>query len=49
MVGHIDPSGKHVRGKKRRRTNQDLSFNEEDARGVEQPHNDLLVITLTIE
>ena len=26
-----------------------MSFNKEDARGVKQPHNDLLVITLTIE
>ncbi|XP_075645580.1 uncharacterized protein LOC142616662 [Castanea sativa] len=26
-----------------------MSFNEEDARGVKQPHNDLLVIILTIE
>ncbi|XP_075645045.1 uncharacterized protein LOC142616039 [Castanea sativa] len=26
-----------------------MSFNEEDARGVKQPHNDPLVITLTIE
>ena len=49
MVGHIDPSGKHARGKKRRRTNQDMSFNEEDAKGVKQPHNDLLIITLMIE
>ena len=34
---------------KQRRTNQDMSFNEEDTRGVNQPHNDPLVITLTIE
>ena len=34
---------------KQRRTNQDMTFNEEDARGVKQPHNDPLVITLTIE
>ncbi|XP_075665006.1 uncharacterized protein LOC142634592 [Castanea sativa] len=34
---------------KQRRTNQDMFFNEEDARGVRQPHNDPLVITLTIE
>ena len=26
-----------------------MSFNEEDARGVKQPHNNPLVITLTIE
>ena len=26
-----------------------MSFNEEDARGVKQPYNDPLVITLTIE
>ena len=26
-----------------------MTFNEEDARGVKQPHNDPLVITLTIE
>ena len=34
---------------KQRRTYQDMSFNEEDARGVKQPYNDPLVITLTIE
>ncbi|XP_075663414.1 uncharacterized protein LOC142633001 [Castanea sativa] len=34
---------------KQRRTNQDIFFNDEDARGVRQPHNDPLVITLTIE
>ncbi|XP_075645268.1 uncharacterized protein LOC142616272 [Castanea sativa] len=34
---------------KQRRTNQDMSFNEEDARGVKQPHNDPLVIMLTNE
>ena len=34
---------------KQRRTNQDMSFNEEDTRGVKQPRNDLLVITLIIE
>nr|XP_023904442.1 uncharacterized protein LOC112016163 [Quercus suber] len=34
---------------KQRRTNQDMIFNEGDARGVKQPHNDPLVITLTIE
>ena len=33
---------------KQRRTNQDMSFNEEDAKGVKQPHNDPLVIMLTI-
>ena len=32
-----------------RQTYQDMSFNEEDARGVKQPHNNSLVITLTIE
>ncbi|XP_075670098.1 uncharacterized protein LOC142639846 [Castanea sativa] len=34
---------------KQRRTNQDIFFSEEDARGVRQPHNDPLVIALTIE
>ena len=34
---------------KQRRTNQDMSFSEEDARGVKQPHNDPLVIMLMIE
>ncbi|XP_050278100.1 uncharacterized protein LOC126719609 [Quercus robur] len=29
--------------------NQDMSFNEENTKGVKQPHNDPLVITLTIE
>ena len=34
---------------KQRWTNQDMSFSEEDVRGVRQPHNDPLVIMLTIE
>ena len=34
---------------KQRRTNQDMSFNKADAKGVKQPHNDLLVIMLNIE
>ena len=34
---------------KQRRTDQEMSFNEEDARGVMQPHNDPLIIMLTIE
>ena len=34
---------------KQKRTNQDMSFNEADARGMKQPHNDPLVIMLTIE
>ena len=34
---------------KHRRTDQDMSFNEADARGVKQPHNDPLVIMLNIE
>ena len=34
---------------KQKRTDQDVSFNEADARGVKQPHNDPLVIMLTIE
>ena len=34
---------------KQRRTDQDISFNEADARGVKQPHNDPLVIMLNIE
>ena len=40
---HIIPSFKQ------RRTDQDMSFNEADARGVKQPHNDPLVIMLNIE
>ena len=34
---------------KQRQTDQDMSVNEEDAKGVKQPHNDPLVIMLTIE
>ena len=34
---------------KQKRTDQDMSFNKADARGVKQPHNDPLVIMLTIE
>ena len=34
---------------KQKQTDQDMSFNEADARGVRQPHNDPLVIMLTIE
>ena len=34
---------------KQKWTDQDMSFNETDARGVKQPHNDPLVIMLTIE
>lgn len=34
---------------KHRRTDQDMTFNESDAREVKQPHNDPLVIMLTIE
>ena len=34
---------------KQRRMDQDMSFNEADARGVRQPHNDPLVIILNIE
>ena len=34
---------------KQKRTDQDMSFNEADARGVRQPHNDPLVIMLNIE
>ena len=34
---------------KQKRTDQDMSFNETDARGVKQPYNDPLVIMLTIE
>ncbi|XP_065638182.1 uncharacterized protein LOC136071148 [Quercus suber] len=40
---HMTPLPKH------RRTNQDMTFNESDSRGVKQPHNDPLVIMLTIE
>ncbi|XP_065618123.1 uncharacterized protein LOC136062684, partial [Quercus suber] len=34
---------------KQRRTDQDMTFNESDSRGVKQPHNDPLVIKLAIE
>ncbi|XP_050281620.1 uncharacterized protein LOC126722505 [Quercus robur] len=34
---------------KQQRTDRDMSFNERDARGVKQPHNDPLVIMLNIE
>ena len=34
---------------KQQRTDRDVSFNEGDARGVKQPHNDPLVIMLNIE
>ena len=34
---------------KQRRTDQDMFFSEEDVRGVKQPHDDPLVIMLTIE
>ena len=34
---------------KQKQTNQDMSFNEANAKGVKQPHNDPLVIMLTIE
>ena len=34
---------------KQKRTDQDMSFNEADARGVKQSHNDPLVIMLNIE
>ena len=34
---------------KQRRTDRDIFFFEEDARGVKQPHDDPLVIMLTIE
>ena len=34
---------------KQRRTDQDMSFNKANAKGVKQPHNDLLVIMLNIE
>ena len=34
---------------KQRQTDQDMSFNEGDARGMKQPHNDPLVIMLTRE
>ena len=34
---------------KQKQTDQDMSFNKGDARGVKQPHNDPLVIILTIE
>ena len=40
---HMVPPLKH------RWTNQDMSFNEVDVRGVKQPHNDPLVIMLNIE
>ena len=34
---------------KQQRTDRDMSFNEVDAKGVKQPHNDPLVIMLNIE
>ena len=34
---------------KQKRTDQDMSFNEAYAKGVKQPHNDPLVIMLTIK
>ena len=34
---------------KQRRMDEDMSFNEANARGVRQPHNDPLVIMLNIE
>ena len=34
---------------KQRQTDQDMSFNEANAKGVKQPHNDPLVIMLNIE
>ena len=34
---------------KQRQMDQDMSFNEANAKGVKQPHNDLLVIMLNIE
>ena len=34
---------------KQRWTNQDMCFSEEDAKGVKQPHNNLLVIMVMIE
>ena len=34
---------------KKRKMDQDMSFNKTDATGVRQPHNDLLVIMLNIE
>ena len=40
---HTTPPFKH------RWTDQDMTFNEADARGVKQPHNDPLVIMLNIE
>jgi len=40
---HTTPSFKQIRA------NKDMSFSEEDARKVKQPHNDPLVIMLTIE
>ena len=34
---------------KQRKTNQDMYFSEEDARGIKQPHDDPLVIMIMIE
>lgn len=34
---------------KQRRTNQDMYFSEEDARGIKQPHDDPLVIMIMTE
>ena len=57
--GHLGPSKKACQRQvnnvhmippfKQRQTDQDMSFNEADARGVKQPHNDPLVIMLNIE
>ena len=39
----------HPKAKHRRIGNDDIIFSEQDVKGIKQPHNDPLVIMLTIE